>query len=82
MIVAGSIRRDHARTVTFTLGQTIDEALKYVADTGVGRALLDTIPEGVAHETALADARDSLAGDYDESGVRLGGAIWLITANR
>ena len=71
-----------AADVTFTIGQTIDEAMRYVAETGPGRALLDTIPEGPARDAALADVRDSLAGHHDPSGVRLEGGIWLITATR
>jgi SAM-dependent methyltransferase len=71
-----------AAEVTFTIGQTIDDALKYVADTGLVRALLETIPEGAAREAALGDVRDRLAAHHDPSGVRLGGGIWLITATR
>jgi hypothetical protein len=44
--------------------------------------LLETIPEGPARRAALADVHDVLAKHYDSSGLRLGGAIWLVTANR
>ena len=44
--------------------------------------LLETIPEGPARHAALADVHDALAEHHDSSGVRLGGAIWLITATR
>jgi len=44
--------------------------------------LLETIPEGPVRHAALADVHDALAKHYDASGVRLGGAIWLITAIR
>ena len=71
-----------AADVTFTIGQTIDEAVEYLADSGPGRALLDTIAEGPPREAALADVRDVLANHHDQSGVRLGGGIWLITATR
>ena len=71
-----------AADVTFTLGQTIDEAVEYLADSGPGRALLDTIPEGPATEAALADVRRALVDHDDDSGVRLGGGIWLINAAR
>ncbi len=77
----GTITID-AADVTFTIGQTIDEAVEYLADSGPGRALLETIPEGPAREAALADVRDSLVAHHDPSGVRLGGGIWLITAAR
>ena len=66
--------------VTFTLGRTIDEAVDYLADTGPARVLLETIAAGPARDAALTDVRDALADHHDRSGVRLGGAIWLITA--
>jgi SAM-dependent methyltransferase len=68
--------------VDFTLGQTIDEAVAYLADSGPGRMLLETIPEGAARDAALADLHDALAAHHDSSGVRLGGSIWIITATR
>ena len=37
-----------AANVTFTLGQTVEDAVEYLADSGPGRALLETIPEGPA----------------------------------
>lgn len=77
----GTITID-AADVTFTIGRTIDEAVEYLADSGPGQALLETIPEGPAREAALADVRDSLVDHHDPSGVRLGGGIWLITASR
>lgn len=66
--------------VTFTIGQTIDEAVEYLADSGPGRALLETIAEGPAREAAIADVRDALADHHDQSGVRLRGGIWLVSA--
>jgi SAM-dependent methyltransferase len=71
-----------AADVTFTIGQTIDEAVAYLSETGPGRVLLDTIPEGAARDAAIADVHASLAGHHDASGVRLGGGIWLISATR
>jgi SAM-dependent methyltransferase len=71
-----------ATELTFTVGQTIDNAVDHLADSGPGRALLETIDEGPAREAALADVRDALAEHNDNSGVRLGGGIWLITATR
>ena len=71
-----------ATTVTFTLGQTQDEAVAYLADSGPGRLLLESIPEGPARDTALADVSTALIDHQRESGVQLGGAIWLITATR
>ncbi len=68
------------REVAFALGQTIEEAVDYLADSGPGRLLLESIPEGPARDDALADVRDVLADHRDASGVRLGGGVWLITA--
>jgi SAM-dependent methyltransferase len=68
--------------VTFNVGQTIDEAVAYLADSGPGRALLDTIADGPPRETALDDVRRSLAGHLNSSGVLLGGGIWLVDATR
>jgi hypothetical protein len=77
----GDITIDAAE-VTFTLGQTIDEAVEHLADSGPGRALLETIAEGPTREAAIADVRNVLADHHDQSGVRLGGGIWLISATR
>jgi SAM-dependent methyltransferase len=68
--------------VTFTLGETVDEAVDYLADSGPGRALLETILEGAARDAAITDVRDMLVAHRDASGVRLGGATWIITATR
>ena len=46
--------------MTFPLGQTLDEAIAYLADAGPGRMLLDAIPEGPARDAALADVRAAL----------------------
>ena len=37
-----------ATTVTFTLGDSVDDAVEHLADSGPGRAMLETIPEGPA----------------------------------
>lgn len=71
-----------AREITFTLGQTVDEAVEYLADSGPARVMLETIPEGPARRAALADVHGALVDHHDNSGVRLGGGIWLITAIR
>lgn len=68
--------------VMFTIGQSIDEAVKYLSESGLGRALLETIPEGTAKNSALADVRDSLVGHLHDSGVQLGGGVWIISAAR
>jgi SAM-dependent methyltransferase len=69
-----------AREITFTLGQTVDEAVEYLADSGPGRLMLESIAEGPARDAALADVHDALVDHFDDSGVRLSGGIWLITA--
>jgi SAM-dependent methyltransferase len=71
-----------ATDVMFTLSETVDDAVDYLADSGPGRALLDTIPDGRAREAALADVRDTLVDHHDRAGVRLRGGIWLVTASR
>ena len=71
-----------ATAVELTFGATVDEAVEYLADSGHGRMLLETIPEGAARDAALADVHDALVAHHDDAGVRLGGAIWLVTATR
>jgi ubiquinone/menaquinone biosynthesis C-methylase UbiE len=68
--------------VTFTLGPTIDAAVDYLAESGLRRALLETIPDGAARDAALADVRAALVHHDDGTAVRLDGAIWIITAER
>ena len=74
--------RIDAAEVTFPLGQTLDEAISYLADAGPGRALLETIPEGAARDAALADVRAALVDHHHPEGVQLHGGIWLINAIR
>jgi SAM-dependent methyltransferase len=68
--------------VTFTLGPTIDAAVAYLSESGPGRALLETIPNGAARDAAIADVRAALVDHDDGTAVRLDGAIWIITAER
>lgn len=71
-----------AAEVTFNLGRTVDDAVEYLADSGPGRLLLESIPAGPARQAALADVRATLA-DHERNGnVELRGGIWLITATR
>lgn len=72
--------RVDAVEVTFTLGPTLGAAVDYLADTGPGRLLLDTIPEGPAREAALSDVRASLVDHTSDDHVVLGGAILITTA--
>jgi hypothetical protein len=71
-----------AAEVTFNLGGTVDEAVEYLADSGPGRLLLESIPEEPARQAALDDVRASLADDNRDGSVHLRGGIWLITATR
>jgi SAM-dependent methyltransferase len=63
------------------LGETAGDALDYLADTGIARAVLETIPAG-DHHTALAEVKDVLESHRTSEGVRLGAGINLITAGR
>ena len=74
--------RIDAAEVTFPLGQTLDEAISYLAGAGPGRALLETIPEGAARDAALADVRAALVDHHHPEGVQLHGGIWLSNAIR
>jgi SAM-dependent methyltransferase len=67
--------------VMLPLGPNPDEAVERLADTGVGRAVLDAVTEP-DRPAALAAVRAALAGHADAQGVRLGAAIWIITAAR
>lgn len=68
-------------TLDLCLGADPDEATDYLADSGVGRAVLDTVPD---HDRpiALEAVRAALTDHTDATGVHLGAAIWLITAAR
>jgi SAM-dependent methyltransferase len=61
------------------LGTDVDDATDYLARSGIGRAVLDTIP-GDQRPAALDAVRASLADHVASDGVRLDGAIWITTA--
>jgi ubiquinone/menaquinone biosynthesis C-methylase UbiE len=71
-----------ATEITLTLGASLDDAVDYLVASGPGRALLETIPEGAARAVAIADVRAALVDHHDQSGVRLGGGVWMITATK
>ncbi|HET6836259.1 MAG TPA: hypothetical protein VFH30_20530 [Acidimicrobiales bacterium] len=50
----------------------------YLADSGVGRAVLDTIP-ATDKPAALQAVTDALAPDTTNDGVHLDAAIWITT---
>lgn len=65
--------------VPLHLGADVNGATAHLADTGVGRAVLATIPAD-QHPTALDAVRQALADHLDDEGVHLDGAILLTTA--
>jgi SAM-dependent methyltransferase len=68
--------------LSLTLGPTIEAAVDHLADSGPGRVLLETIPEGPPRDAAIAEVGKVLVDHYDGAGVRLGAGVWLITATR
>jgi len=62
-------------------GPTVDAAVEFFAESGSGRDIVQSIPAGPQRDAALADVREALA-EHDDPrlGVRLGGAVWLVTA--
>jgi len=87
-IVTGVLERSgfcdvdvRATTVPLRLGADPGEATAYLADTGVGRAVLATIPDD-DHTVALDAVRAVLAEHLDADGVQLDGAILLTGATR
>jgi SAM-dependent methyltransferase len=67
--------------VTFDLGPNPEAAAAYLANSGPGRLLLESIPEGAPRDAALADVRSMLCTRVHADAVRLGGAIWIIQAS-
>lgn len=67
--------------VPLHLGADVDRATAHLADTGVGRAVLATIPDD-QHPAALDAVRGALVDYLDDDSVHLGGAILLTTATR
>ena len=62
-------------------GATIDDAVGYLADSGPGRAILDTIP-AERHDDALAAVADALLPHHSAAGVMLDAAVLITTARR
>lgn len=67
-----------AVTVTLRLGNDPADATDYLADSGVGRTVLDTIPDA-DKPAALAAVVDALAPHTTADGVHLDAAIWITT---
>ena len=69
-----------AITVTLRLGDDPADATNYLADSGVGRAVLDTVP-AADKPAALQAVADALAHHHTTNrGVHLDAAIWITTA--
>jgi hypothetical protein len=66
--------------LTLALGADPNEAVDYLAGTGPGRAVLDSVPDD-QRPAALDAVRAVLADHGEPGGVRLGAAIWIITAS-
>ena len=67
-------------TLDLPLGETIDDAAAYLAESGPGHALLATI-ERAQHQEALSAVRRVLGEHASEDGsVALSAGVWLITA--
>jgi hypothetical protein len=78
---AGSTAPADRRPRPLTLGADPDEAIDYLAGTGVGRAVLDSVPDD-QQLAALEAVRAVLADHHTQAdGVRLGAAIWIVTAD-
>jgi hypothetical protein len=68
-------------SVTLTVGADLAEAADHLADTGAGRAVLETVPE--PDRPAALDAVRAVLGDQlTAEGVQLGAAVWITTARR
>jgi ubiquinone/menaquinone biosynthesis C-methylase UbiE len=66
-------------SVRLRLGTRPDDAADYLANTGVGRRVLETISEA-SRADAIDEVRAVLSSHADPTGVHLGGAIWITTA--
>jgi SAM-dependent methyltransferase len=70
-----------ARNGPLTLGADPEEAADHLAETGPGRAVLETVPES-DRPRAIEAVRAVLADHFTPAGVQLDGAILLTTARR
>jgi SAM-dependent methyltransferase len=63
------------------LGDDADDAVEFLAGTGLARILLESVEPAVGRQ-ALDAVRDALRPYEQADGVHLGGAAWLVTALR
>ena len=68
-------------SVTLNLGADPAGAAAHLAETGVGRAVLETVPEA-DRPRAIAAVEAVLADHVTPAGVQLRGAVWITTARR
>jgi SAM-dependent methyltransferase len=70
-----------AFTATMPVGGrgTLDDAVAFMRNTGIARAMLDDKPAEL-QERAIAAVREALKPHLTDEGVLLGGATWLVTA--
>jgi SAM-dependent methyltransferase len=68
-------------TVTLLLGDDVEDATDYLATSGVGRAVLETVP-AEKRVAAISAVGEVLAAHAGAGGVCLDGAIWIVTAAR
>lgn len=62
-------------------GGTVDDSLSFLLNSGMARAMFDGAAPADA-ELATAAARQVLQEHYEDDGVRLGAASWVVTARR
>ena len=66
--------------VAMPIGHDLDDAIRYLSDTGIVRAVLDPLDSGLAQD-AIHELRDLLAGHRTDETVVLGGSIFLVRAS-
>ena len=71
----------HAVDLVLTVGADLDDGTDYLANLGMVRSVLETVPDH-ARPAALDAIRTALVEHTDDAGVHLGAAIWIVTASR
>jgi SAM-dependent methyltransferase len=68
-------------TVRLTLGTDPDDATEYLAGSGIGRAVLETVPDA-DKQPAIDAVRAVLVEHADADGVHLNAAVWIVRATK